>query len=240
MLDAPRLAVALVVLVGLVMAVLGAWFAITLGPDGTARFTATTTESLLIGPSVLNRVGAPVTVCATSGAGPVFVASTTPQDALDVVGTARHQEVVVAEFPARTLQLRPAGDGDLADPRSLQVWRATGEGCLVVSPDQAPSSVVVYPPAAGPVDVSMAWQRGAWFVQSIAVLVVGVLLLAGAGWWLRRGPQPTTGSGEVLDPTPGGDVPGDDVPGDETSDVSPGTSPAALKSGVRHDEETTR
>lgn len=216
MLDAPRLAVALVVLVGLVMAVLGAWCAITLGPGGAARFTATTTESLLIGPSVLNRVGAPVTVCATSGAGPVFVASTTPQDALDVVGTARHQEVVVAEFPARTLQLRESGDGDLADPRSLQVWRASGEGCLVVSQDQAPSSVVVYPPAAGPVDVSVTWQRGAWFAQSIAVLVVGMLLLAGAGWWLRRGPQPTTGSGEVLDPS-------------------------ALESGPRHDdEETTR
>ena len=107
------------------------------------------------------------------------------------------------------------GDGDLADPRSLQVWRASGEGCLVVSQDQAPSSVVVYPPAAGPVDVSITWQRGAWFAQSIAVLVLGMLLLAGAGWWLRRGPQPT-GSGEVLDPS-------------------------ALESGLRHDdEETTR
>ena len=104
-----------------------------------------------------------------------------------------------------------------SDPcRSLQVWRASGEGCLVVSQDQAPSSVVVYSPAAGPVDVSITWQRGAWFAQSIAVLVLGMLLLAGAGWWLRRGLQPTTGSGEVLDPS-------------------------ALESGLRHDdEETTR
>ena len=203
--------VALVLLVGLVMVVLGAWLAITLGPSGAARFTVTTTESLLIGPTVLNRVAAPVTVCATSGAGPVFVASTTPQDVLDIVGTASHQEVVVAEFPARTLQLRAAGDGDLADPRSLQVWRAASEGCLVVSQDQRPSSVLVYLPAAGPIEVSMTWQRGAWFIQSLAVLVVGVFLLVGAAWWMHRGLQPPAGSGEVLYPT----------------------------SGVRHDDEKT-
>lgn len=189
--DARRLAVALVALVGLVVAVLGAWFAITLGPSGTAKLTTTASEPLVIGPSTLNRVAVPVTVSATSQRGPVFLAVAAPQDASDLVGAARHQQVVVAEFPARTLKLATTGDAALADPTRLPIWRATGQDTLVVSQEDAPESVLVYPRSAGPVDVTLTWMRGSWFLQSVAVLVVGLVVMAFAGRWLwqrRRAP----------------------------------------------------
>jgi len=93
---ARRLAVALVALLGLVVTVLGAWLAFTLGTSGTARFTATASEPLVIGPSTLDRVAVPVRVSATSKRGPVFLGVSSPQDASDLVGSATHQQVVLA------------------------------------------------------------------------------------------------------------------------------------------------
>lgn len=184
--DARRLAVALMALVGLVVTVLGAWFAITLGSSGTAKFTARASEPLLIDPSTLNRVSVPVTVTASAPAGRVFLGTAVPQDATDVMGSARHQRVVVAEFPARTLRLAATGDGPLADPTTLPVWRSTAQHTLTLAQENAPESVVVYPGAAGPVDVTLTWKRGAWFLQSLVLLVVGLIVLAIAGGWLWR------------------------------------------------------
>ena len=48
-----RVAVALATLVGLVVAVLGLWLAVVLGPSGTATFTARATGPVVIGPDVL-------------------------------------------------------------------------------------------------------------------------------------------------------------------------------------------
>lgn len=222
--DARRLAVAFVALVGLVLTVLGAWFAILLGPSGTATFTATATEPLVIGPTTLNRVAVPVTVSATSPRGPVFIATAVPQDATDAVGVARHQEVVVAEFPARTLNLATKGTTVLADPTGYDVWRATAQNTLVVSQANAPESVVVYPTTPGPVDVTLTWKRGAWFLEALAVLVIGLIILALAGGWLRQQLSRTAsveGHGteeQLLDE----DVPDDpDVPDTEAADPTP-------------------
>jgi len=187
--DARRLTVALVALVGLLLTVLGAWFAVTLGPGGTATFTTTASEPLVVGPSILNRVAVPVTVSARSPRGPVFLAVAAPQDATDLLGAARHQQVVVAQLPARTLQLATTGEAALADPTRLPIWRATGQDTLLVSQQDAPESVVVYPRSPGPVDVTLTWKRGSWFLQSLMVLVFGLVamvLALGWLWQLRR------------------------------------------------------
>jgi hypothetical protein len=196
--DPRRLIGAVVALLGLVLTGLGAWFALTLGPSGTARFTATASEPLLIGPSTLNRVPEPVTVSATSPRGPVFLGVATPQDATDVVGSARHQRAVVTQFPARTLELGTAGEAALADPTRLPIWRATGQNRLVVDQEGAPESVVVYPGSPGPVDVTLTWQRGSWFRQSLVVLIVGLIILAFAGGWLWQQTRAGTPPGGQL------------------------------------------
>ncbi len=184
--DARRLAVAFLAVVGLVLTVLGTWFAVTLGPSGTVTFTATASQPLVVGPTVLNRVKTPVTVSATSAGGPVFLAAAAPRDTSDAVGGAKHQEVLVAQYPARTLSLTTTGDGALADPTGLHVWRQSAQNTLVVSQDQAPQAVLAYAASPGPVDVTLTWSRSAWFVEAVVVLLLGLIILAFAGGWLRQ------------------------------------------------------
>jgi len=181
---ARRIAVALAALVGLALVVLGAWFAFVLGPKGTAAFHATSNAPLVIGPNVLNRVQAPVTVSANAASGPVFVGTAVPQDVDELVGQSKHNVVASASFPARTLTIEQIGSGDLADPSASHIWRATGEGSITVTQDQAPQSVLVYPTQGGSVDVDISVARNTWFLQSLVALVVGLIVLAFAGGWL--------------------------------------------------------
>jgi hypothetical protein len=181
---ARRIAVALAALVGLALVVFGAWFAFVLGPKGTAAFHATSNAPLVIGPSVLNRVQAPVTVTANAASGPVFLGTGVPQDVDDLVGQSKHNVVASASFPARTLTIETLGSGDLADPSESHIWRATGEGSITVTQDQAPQSVLVYPTQGGSVDVDLTVARNTWFLQSLVALVVGLIVLAFAGGWL--------------------------------------------------------
>ncbi|HOT57147.1 MAG TPA: hypothetical protein PL014_08395, partial [Ornithinibacter sp.] len=62
---------ALLAVLGLVLTVIGAWFATQLGSSGTAQFTArpATTDPVIIRPSVLNRVESDVVVTATPAEG---------------------------------------------------------------------------------------------------------------------------------------------------------------------------
>jgi hypothetical protein len=181
---ARRIAVALAALVGLALVVFGAWFAFLLGPKGTATFQATSNAPLVIGPNVLNRVQAPVTVSANAGSGPVFIGTAVPQDVDELVGQSKHNVVASAAFPARTLTIEQLGSGDLADPSDSHIWRATGEGSITVTQDQAPQSVLVYPTQGGSVDVDISVARNTWFLQSLVALVVGLIVLAFAGGWL--------------------------------------------------------
>jgi hypothetical protein len=80
-------------LLGLALAVFGAWFAFILGPKGTAAFHATSNAPLVLGPNVLNRVTAPVTVTASAASGPVFLGAAVPQDTDELVGQAKHNFV---------------------------------------------------------------------------------------------------------------------------------------------------
>ena len=181
---ARRLVVALLALLGLALTILGAWFAVTLGPKGTVTFTATGNQATLVGPATLNRVSAPVTVTAHAASGPVFLGAATPDDATDAVGQAAHEFVVSSAFPARTLQLEQLGTGTLEDPSAYHVWRTTGTDTLTLSQDQAPQAVLVYPTKGGPVDVSVSYARTAWFLEALGALVVGLIALAFAGGWL--------------------------------------------------------
>jgi hypothetical protein len=181
---ARRIAVAVAALLGLALAVFGAWFAFVLGPKGTAAFHATSNAPLVIGPNVLNRVSAPVTVSASAASGPVFVGAAVPQDVDEVVGPAKHNFVASASFPAGTLTIEQLGSGDLQDPSASHVWRSTGDGSVTVTQDQAPESVLVYPAQGGSVDIDVTVARNTWFLQSLVALVVGLIVLAFAGSWL--------------------------------------------------------
>lgn len=206
---ARRLAIAVLALLGLALAVLGAWFAIVLGPKGTATFSATANQPLLIGPTTLNRVNVPVTVTAQAASGPVFVGAATPKDSTDAVGQAKHDLVVCAQFPARTLQVEQLGRGGLEDPTGYHVWRATGTGTITLSQDQAPQAVLVYPTKGGPMDVSVSFSRTAWFLEALVALVVGLIVMAFAGGWLWQhrhavapaATQPTEPAGTTTKPT---------------------------------------
>ncbi len=90
----------------------------------------------------------------------------------------------MASFPARTLTIEQLGSGDLQDPSASHVWRATGDGSVTVTQDQAPQSVLVYPAQGGDVDVNVTVARNTWFLQSLVALVVGLIVMAFAGGWL--------------------------------------------------------
>ncbi|MDQ2781147.1 MAG: hypothetical protein M3Y26_01240 [Actinomycetota bacterium] len=202
---ARRLAVALAALVGLVLAVLGIWFAIVLGPHGTASFSATSEQpAVLIGPNILNRVAVPATVTAHAASGPVFLGASVPQDASDIVGTGRHTFTVSAAFPARTLQLETLGSQPLADPTASHVWRSSGQETITVEQNQAPEAVLAYATKGGPVDVTVSFSRGTWFLESLVLLVVGLILLAFAGGWLWQHARPAVfaGSHQTSEPQP--------------------------------------
>lgn len=202
---ARRLAVALLAILGLALTVLGAWFAIVLGPKGTATFTATANQPLIVGPNVLNRVSVPATVTAHAASGPVFLGAATAQDTTDAVGKNKHDFVVAAQFPARTLQVEQLGLGGLDDPSGFHVWRATGTDTLTLTQDQAPQAVLVYPTQGGPVDVSVSFSRSAWFLESLVALVVGLIVMAFAGGWLwqqQRAPAASPDALETSSETP--------------------------------------
>jgi hypothetical protein len=195
--------VAVAALLGLALAVFGAWFAFVLGPKGTASFHATSNAPLVIGPTVLNRVNAPVTVSANASSGPVFLGAAVPQDVDDLVGTGKHDVVASASFPARTLTIEQLGSGDLEDPSASHVWRSTEEGSITVTQDQAPQAVLVYPTKGGSVDLDLTVARNTWFLQSLVALVVGLIVVAFAGGWLWQSWRAPEGEPAPADGQPG-------------------------------------
>jgi hypothetical protein len=197
---ARRLVVAALVVLGLALTVVGAWFAILLGPKATATFTTTAEQPLVIGPDPLNRVNVPVTVTAHAASGPVFLGAATPKDTADAVGQAKHAVVVSAAFPARSLQVEQLGTGRLDDPSGYHVWRSSGTDRITLSQDQAPQAVLVYPTKGGPVDVSVSFSRAAWLLESLAALVVGLIVLAFAGGWLWQHRRATRATRAVPPP----------------------------------------
>mgnify|MGYP007004573001 CR=1 FL=1 len=88
-----RVAGALLALVGLVAAVVGAWFLAHLGTSGTATFTAEPGQRVVVlEPDVLNRVDHPVEITAT-GSGDVWVGTARPSDVEAFFGDAQRAQV---------------------------------------------------------------------------------------------------------------------------------------------------
>ena len=137
---ARRIAVAVAALLGLALAVFGAWFAFVLGPKGTAAFEATSNAPLVIGPNVLNRVNAPVTVSADAASGPVFLGAAVPQDVDQLVGQVEAQLRRLRVLPGahahhRAARVRrppgPVGVPHLALERGRVPHRDPGPGAAV-------------------------------------------------------------------------------------------------------------
>ena len=106
-----RVVGALLALAGLALTAVGVWFAVQLGPSGTAAFSVhpATTDPVLIGPDVLNRVDADVVVTATPSDGAtVWMALANPSDATAVLGPARHVDVTGVSVPTGRSRRRSA------------------------------------------------------------------------------------------------------------------------------------
>src|SRR5215203_3308915 len=116
----------LLALVGLALTVVGAWFATQLGTSGTATFTVrpSTTDPVLIGPDVLNRVDADVVVTATPTAGgSVWMALANPSDAAAVVGGSAHLEVTGVSVRDWALLTSTTGSGSAPELGEADLWR---------------------------------------------------------------------------------------------------------------------
>jgi hypothetical protein len=241
---ARRIAVAVAAVLGLALAVFGAWFAFVLGPKGTASFEATSNAPLVIGPNVLNRVNAPVTVSADAASGPVFLGAAVPQDVDQLVGQAKHNFVASASFPGRTLTIEQLGSGDLPDPSGSHIWRSSADGSITVTQDQAPQSVLVYPSKGGSVDVDVTVARNTWFLQSLVALVVGLIVVAFAGGWLwqhwRTVPEPAPDGDATADrsPTASSDTPDEATGPTEAGEPAEPAEPA-MSVAEPHTPETT-
>lgn len=201
---ARRVLVTLAALVGLVVAALGVWLAFVLGPGGTASFTARTTGPVVIGPDVLGGLDVPVTVSAHDGDGHdaatgVFLGVARAADVADVVGGARVLRAVEARFPARVLDVAPAGTGSLADPTGLDVWRTSSRGSVDVR-EAGSTAVLVAPTGTSPVTVVVVRHHAPWYTEALVAVVAGLLVAGAATWWLVR----ELGHGVPLGPLGGG------------------------------------
>ncbi len=212
---ASRTALAALTVVGVAVLGIGLWLVAHLGTSGTATFSASPkgVAAVLVGPDVLNRVDAPVTVTArAAGGAAVFIGAAAPADAQAVIASSPHASVTGVDVTDWALTTSTAGTstvgtstpgtstaGTSAPPALAQsdVWRSSASGrdrtSLVLSQASAPESLVVGSAdgATSAVEsVTLEWEHHAWFFQALVVTVVGLLLtLAGAaGLWRSRRP----------------------------------------------------
>src|SRR5688500_18715438 len=128
---AKRVVGALLALAGLVVTVIGLWYAVHLGGSGTATFSAPATGSnpVLVPQTVLNRVDGPVTVTATRRpGGTVWLAAATPSDAAAVLGSTAHTSVTGVDTRPWELLTRTRGTGATPALSGTDVWRNTETG----------------------------------------------------------------------------------------------------------------
>ncbi|GAA4400433.1 hypothetical protein GCM10023168_09150 [Fodinibacter luteus] len=207
-----RVAGALLALAGLVLTVVGAWFAAQLGASGTAEFTARpgTTDPVLIRPDVLNRVDEDVVVTATAAEGAtVWMALANPSDAAAVVGDSRHVDVTGVSVRDWALLTRTTGSGEAPELGAADLWRQQDDApaavTLTVEQDEAPETLVVATEGGELRTLTMTVVDKTWFVEAVIAVLVGVfLLLAGGALLWPRGeradvpdeplaPEPATG-----------------------------------------------
>lgn len=205
-----RVGGALLALVGAAVTVAGVWFATQLGSAGTATFTLrpATTAPVVIGPDVLNRVAADVTVTATPGSGgTMWMAVANPSDAAAVLGASRRVEVTGVEVRGWRLTARTTGAEDPPQLGLADLWRrqdaAPGPVTLTVAQDGSPRTLVVASEDAQVESVVLGVTDKRWFVEAVVGALVGLfLVVAGVllAWPRRRdteaAPRPAA-TGEV-------------------------------------------
>lgn len=198
---AKRVIAGLLALLGLLLTGGGLWLATQIGPSGATTFTMTPSRpgAVLVTPAVLNRLDGDIVVTATAAKGdaPVWMGRATPSDADLIVGSTPATRLT--GFSVRdgwVLRSAPSGEGDVPDFAKADLWRefvsGAGKQTLVVSPDEAPETVVISADGGQVGPVSVTVERKAWFVQSLLAAVVGLALLATGIllWRSRLGSRP--------------------------------------------------
>ncbi len=181
---AKRVVGALLALLGLVVTVIGLWYAVHLGGSGTATFSspASGTAPVLVPPTVLNRVDGAVTVTATPRTGgTVWLAATSPSDAEAVLGSTAHTAVTGVDTRPWELLTETTGTGAAPALPATDVWRntETGTGAVSMTIEQAnaPESVLAQATEGQIATVELTWERKSWFVQSVIAALVGLFVL---------------------------------------------------------------
>jgi hypothetical protein len=195
-----RAAGAVVAAIGIVMALVGAWVTVRLGPSGEASFSAVAKApgAIVIPANVLNSVDVPVRITATRpGGGPLRVLVGPSSDAAAVLTTSGVSTVTGVHYAAGSLELRRSGAGVPPDIGSADVWRllATGAGSagLVVDqgsdsgtrsdndPGKSPETAIVTSGDASAlqdVKVTLEWANRAWFFKALALATAGAVIAA--------------------------------------------------------------
>jgi hypothetical protein len=203
-LSARRALGAVVAVLGIALAVAGAWTVVLLGPSGEAQFdvTAKAPGAIVVTSDMLNSVDVPVRVTATRrDGGALRLAAAPSTDASAVLAGSAVSTVSGLHLPAGTLDLRTSGAGPVRDIKAADVWRlaATGAGSaeLVVDQTRAPESAVAMSgdsTALGDVTMTLTWADRRWFFEALAVAMVGAVIAAFALsdlWQGRAGEGPT-------------------------------------------------
>ncbi|MGL4174438.1 MAG: hypothetical protein ACRCSN_00055 [Dermatophilaceae bacterium] len=205
-----RLGGVILTLVGAAGSAVGVWFAVQLGPDGTAEFTTRprAADPVLIGPDVLNRVEADVVITATPApGGTAWMALANPSDAAAVLGDARRVEVSGVEVRDWALTTRARGTADAPQLGAADLWRqqdqAQGPVTLTVAQDGSPKTLVVAAQDSRIETVRMTVRDKTWFVESVVAALVGLfLVVAGV---LLVWPQRPAPSAAPAEPTASSD-----------------------------------
>jgi hypothetical protein len=202
-------------LLGAALTVVGLWFAVQLGPSGTAEFTARPPGPgpVVMRPAVLNRVDADVLVTATPAAGgSVWMALANPSDADAVLGGSRRVEVTGVTVRDWRLVMGGRGDTAAAELGAADLWRqqnqARGPVSLTVTQDDIPETLVVA--ADRPLEsLRMTITDKRWFVEAVVAALVGMFLLAAgvlAAWPRRVDARSVPGVPAVAHPGAAGEV----------------------------------
>jgi len=175
-------------LLGIALAAVGAWTALTLGPSGEAHFsvTAKAPDAIVISSDVLNSVDVPVRVTATRrDGGAVWLAAAPSTDARAVLATSAVSTVIGVHYPAGTLDLRASGAGALTDISTADVWqlssKGAGSGELMVDQGRGPQTAVVTSgdaTALTDVTMTLTWADRTWFFEALAVAMIGAVIAA--------------------------------------------------------------
>lgn len=175
---------------GLALLVAGVWAAIGLGPSGRAEFSSGRQQSpgiVLVGSPVLGHVDAPAEVRVTrADGGPVWLGVAHDADARAAVGSSPVLSVDRVHYPSGAVQVATAGAGPGTAARlpGADIWQQTSTGTgaarLAVDPGTGPQTVVAASAnaaALGSVQVTVAFEDGTWFVEALALAVLGLALV---------------------------------------------------------------